>query len=173
MERMHEISFEHIEDGSIRLEQQSGVDEPNMIWLHPEQLKFIARRTCGMDSATAATVEDLERRLSVLSTGLEDFVCESSIRGEILEDCRNGLEYIARLDGLLNLAYEFAGLHLQPGDMQKPQREPESSSSAKPASEPQASAKKSTNSESGLQLGLIPDPVVVASKTMNRGKETF
>jgi hypothetical protein len=123
MTKMYEIDFELIEDGSIRLEQQSGIDEPNMIWLHPEQLKFIARRMTGTNEATAVQVEELERRLLVLTAGLEEFVCDSSTRGEIPDDCRSGLEFITRLDGLLNLAWEFSGCRLTPEDMRRQQTE--------------------------------------------------
>ena len=117
MEQMHEISFKHVNDGSIRLEQQSGVDEPNMIWLHPEQLKYITRRICGMDSATAASIKDLERKLSILSAGLERFVCDADIRAEILDQCGNGPELINRLHGILILAREYDGARLTPKDL--------------------------------------------------------
>ena len=117
MEKMHEISFEFIGDGSVRLEQQSLIDDPNVILLHPEQLKFIARRTCAMDDSTAASIGDLERKLSILAAGLERFVCDSGIRGEILDQCSNGLELITRLDWLMNLACEYNGQRLMPEDL--------------------------------------------------------
>lgn len=117
MEKMHEISFGKINDGSIRLEQQSGVDDPNVILLHPEQLNFIVRRTTGMAEIEASHVEDLERRLGVLAAGLTRFVCDSSTRREILDCCGSGFEFISKLDGLLNLAWEYDGGSLLPEDM--------------------------------------------------------
>ena len=133
MEQMHEITFERIADGAIRLEQQSGVDEPNVILLHSEQLKYVTRRMCGMDSATAARVEDLERKLSVITDRLETLVCEKWFRDEILERCGNGAEMINRLDGLVDLAIEMDGGRLLPSDP-KPEPEPKKESKTKQAS---------------------------------------
>ena len=154
MEQMHEISFELIEDGSIRLEQQSGIDEPNIIWLHPEQLKYISRRTCGMDNATAASIEDLERKLSILTAGLERFVCDSGIRSEILDRCGNGLELITRLDWLLNLAWEYDGQRLTPDDLQPPDKPVYGGNVVSRDTTPQAKPTNATKRDDGQQLGL-------------------
>lgn len=124
MEKMHEVSFELLEDGSISLEQQYGVDDPNVIYLHPEQLKFITRRMCGMDSATAACVEDLERKIAVLTDRLGKLVEASWFRSSIIDRCGDGVEIIARLDGVLDLAIEFDGGRLLPSDEAKEEAEP-------------------------------------------------
>ena len=124
MEKMHEVSFELLEDGSISLEQQYGVDDPNVIYLHPEQLKFITRRMCGMDSATAASVEDLERKIAVLTDRLGKLVEASWFRSSIIDRCGDGVEIIARLDGVLDLAIEFDGGRLLPSDEAKEEAEP-------------------------------------------------
>ena len=131
MEQMHEISFEHIEDGSIRLEQQSGVDEPNMIWLHPEQLKFITRRMCGMNETTTAEIADLERKLSILAGDLEFIVTEKNLRRQII-DCEDGVELITRLDALFDLSMEFDGCRLLPRGAHEPQQPAISDSIGKP-----------------------------------------
>lgn len=154
MEQMHEISFEQIEDGSIRLEQQSGHGEHDVILLHPEQLKFITRRMCGMNSATAAKVENLERKISILANGLEEFVCETSLRGEILERCECGLEILARLDGLLNLAWEFDGSRLDPKDMRRPQEADVSNSIFTPPIRSPSSTSNAAKDAHSQQLGL-------------------
>ena len=154
MEQMHEISFEQIQDGSLRLEQQSGVDEPNIILLHPEQLKYITRRTCGMDSATATSVKDLERKLSILTAGLERFVCDSSIRGEILDRCGNGLEFITRLDWLLNLAFEYDGQRLAPDDLHPSDKPVYGGNVVSRDATPQAKPTNATKRDEGQQLGL-------------------
>ena len=154
MEQMHEISFELIEDGSIRLEQQSGVDEPNTIWLHPEQLKYITRRTCGMNGATAESIEAIERKLSILAAGLEGFVCDSSIRGEILDRCGNGLELITRLDWLLNLAWEYDDQRLTPEDLQPPDKPVYGGRVRGRDAYPQAMPTNATKRDDGQQLGL-------------------
>ena len=39
-----------------------------------------------------------------------------------LDQCGNGLELIARLDGLINLAWEYDGGRLTPEDLQQPEK---------------------------------------------------
>ena len=162
MEQMHEIRFEEIEDGSIRLEQQSAHGERDVIFLHPEQLKYITRRTCGMDGATADSIEALERKLSILAAGLERFVCDSSIRGEILDQCGNGMELVTRLDWLLNLAWEYDGQRLTPEDLE-PNDKPvyggaTSNGTTKPQTTPENATKRDETTlrraSNGDQLGL-------------------
>ena len=154
MEQMHEISFEQIEDGSIRLEQQSGHGERDVILLHPEQLKYITRRTSGTDSATAANIEDLERKLSILAAGLSTFVCDSSIRSEILDQCGNGMELITRLDWLLNLAWEYDGQRLTPDDLQPPDKPVYGGNVGSRDTTPQAMQTNAAKRDDGQQLGL-------------------
>ena len=153
MEKLHEVGFEVLADGTISLEQQSGHEEPCTVWLHPEQLRFITRRVAEMPEATAAQVEDLERRLSVLTVGLEEFVCDSSVRGEIINYCRAGAELIERLDGLLNLAWEFSG-RLTPDDLCRSQQSPPSDQNDQPATTPPASPQKAAKRESASQPSL-------------------
>lgn len=40
--RWHDLIIDRLPDGGIRLKQQSGVDEPSVIYLHPAQLCHIA-----------------------------------------------------------------------------------------------------------------------------------
>lgn len=40
--RWHDLTFDRLKDGGIHLEQQSGCEEPNVIHLHPVQLRHIA-----------------------------------------------------------------------------------------------------------------------------------
>ena len=116
MEQMHEISFEQISDGSIRLEQLSGHDERDVIILHPEQLRFIARRMAGMKPDTAALVEDLERKLSVITDRLEHLVTDNWFRKGIINECSDGIEMMAKLDGLVDLCVEMDGGRLLPSE---------------------------------------------------------
>lgn len=119
METMHEISFRKLNDETIHLEQPAGQDQPDIIRLSPFQLKHIARQMCGLDESNAERVEELERRLSVLTAGLESLVCSTSIRSSIIDDCDIGGEIIERLDGLLNLAWEYDGGRLCSEDMER------------------------------------------------------
>jgi hypothetical protein len=124
MEKMYEVGFELLEDGSISLEQSNGYESPVVVWLHPEQMKFITRRMCGMDSATAASVEDLERKIAVLADRLERLVDAKWFRSSIVDSCGDGVEIMARLDGLLDLAIEFDGGRLLASDALKEEAEP-------------------------------------------------
>ena len=139
MEQMHEISFEQIKDGSIRLEQQSGVDEPSVILLHPEQLKYITRRICGMSETTARQVKDLERKLSVITDRMERLVTEDWFRKGIIDGCADFAEILERLDGIVVLAVEMDGGRLLPSE---------------PKPEAKVQKTNATKREDGLQLGL-------------------
>ena len=58
------------DDGTVKL-TQTDCGEDYIITAHPEQIVFIARRVCGMSITTAEQVEDLERKLSVITDRLE------------------------------------------------------------------------------------------------------
>lgn len=112
--RWHDLIIDRLDDGGIHLEQQSGVDDPNVIHLHPEQFLFVARRLCGMKPETAEKVAELERRIAVLTDKLQDIVCSSDFRNDLVRRVGDGFEYLAKLDGLLDLALEFDGGRLKP-----------------------------------------------------------
>lgn len=113
-DRFYDLEFEMMKDGVICLTQQWGVDEPNVIHLHQEQVLFIARRLCGMKPETAGKVAELERRIAVLTDKLQNFVCNKAFRGDLIEGIGEGFEYLAKLDGLLDLALEMDGGRLEP-----------------------------------------------------------
>ena len=62
---------------------------------------------------TSSIDKDLHRRILILANLVEAFVDSPGIRSEILTYCPNGLEYMARLDDVLHLAWEYSG-KLQP-----------------------------------------------------------
>ena len=155
--RWHDLIIGRLPDGGIHLEQQSGIDEPNVIHLHPEQVLFVARRLCGMKMEAAEMVAELERRISVLTDKLQNIVCNKAFRSDLIEGIGEGFEYLAILDGLLDLALEFDGGRLEPEYRDGEQQEGHSAS--KPIHPPTAidQAKKtqhSANAEAGEQLGL-------------------
>jgi len=124
-QRFYDLSFEVTGDG-VRLVQNACGDD-YIILAHPEQLKFITRRLCGMDEATAAKVQDLERKLSVLTDRLEALVTAAWLRKSIANECDDGVEILAKLDGLVDLAVEMDGGRLLPSD---PTHEPSSKNAA-------------------------------------------
>ena len=104
-QHFHDLAFDLMDDGTVKLTQTDCGDD-YIITAHPEQITFIARRLCGMSITTAAQVEDLERKLSVLTDRLE----------RLVEECGDGIEMIAKLDGLLDLAVEMDGGRLLPSE---------------------------------------------------------
>jgi len=113
MSKFHDLDFKALPDGSIRL-TQSDCGEDSFVDLHPEQILFIARRLCGMKPETAEKVIDLERRIAVLTDKLQKIVCNGAFRSDVIEGIGEGFEYLAKLDGLLDLAMEFDGGRLEP-----------------------------------------------------------
>lgn len=134
MEKFYDTSFSSQADGSIRL-IQSDCGEDYIIDLHPEQLLFIARRLCGMKPETAGKVAELERRLSVLTDKLQNIVCNGTFRTALIERLGDGSEYLAKLDGLLDLAIEFDGGRLEPDENTEPSPNP-SATLSKPNANP-------------------------------------
>lgn len=122
MEKLFDLSFSSQPDGSIRL-VQSDCGEDYMLDMHPEQLLFIARRLCGMTPETASKVAELERRIAVLTDKLQNLVCNKAFRSDLIEGVGEGFEYLAKLDGLLDLAMEFDGGRLEPEYKQAPDDE--------------------------------------------------
>jgi hypothetical protein len=161
MGKMHEVSFEFLDDGSISLEQQSGLDDPSVIYLHPEQLKFITRRMCGMDDPSAARVEDLERKLAILAGDIDFIVKNKSVRRDIIDSgCGCEFELLSRLDALWDLAIEYDGGRLlpreRPVETQAPQKpasgDPAGNHSTTPSADPTNSAKRDSAGQLGLDV---------------------
>lgn len=154
MERFHDLSFSKQPDGSVRLVQDDRMDEAAIIDLHPEQVLFVARRLCGMKPETANRVAELERRIAVLTDKLQSLVCNKAFRSDLIEGIGEGFEYLAKLDGLLDLAMEFDGGRLEPE-----YKEADDEADGKPIYPPSAiaQAKKTqpgATVEAGGQLGL-------------------
>jgi len=112
--RFYDVEYKKDAEGEISLTQQCGVDEPNVVLMRPEQLLFIARQLCGMKPETAGKVAELERRIAVMVDKLQNIVCDSAFRSDLIEDLSDGFAYLAKLDGLLDLAMEFDGGRLRP-----------------------------------------------------------
>lgn len=150
--RFYDLTFIQQADGSIRLTQSDHGDD-YIIDLHPEQVLFIARQLCGMTSHTAEQVQELERRIAVLTDKVQNIVCNKAFRGDLIERLGDGFEYLAKLDGLLDLALEFDGGRLEPdnaqslGDDDKPIYQPPAIAQVQKT--PQRAA-----AEAGGQLGL-------------------
>ena len=135
-QQFHDLNFSRLTDGTIRLEQTGYAGEAAIIDAHPEQLLFIARSLCGMKPETAGKVAELERRIAVLVDKLQNIVCNSTFRHDLIERCGDAFEYLAKLDGLLDLAMEFDGGRLEPE--YKDDAPPEAASASKVITPPSA-----------------------------------
>lgn len=111
--RWFDLKTEQLEDATIRLRQSSGNDEQHVIDLHPEQLRHISRQAFGMKLETSEKVSDLERRIAVLTDKLQRICCDSVFRSDLCDGLERGSEYLAKLDGLIDLALEFDGGRLE------------------------------------------------------------
>ena len=114
-QRFHDLTFSLMDDGTVKL-TQTDCGEDYIITAHPEQIVFIARRLCGMSSETAAKARDLERKLAVITDRLERLVTDKWFRDGIINECGDGIEMIARLDGLVDLCVEMDGGRLLPNE---------------------------------------------------------
>ena len=61
--RWHDLIIDRLKDGGIHLEQHSGVDDPNVIHLHPAQLRHVAE-TFGLVAPNYPD-DELSKRLAV------------------------------------------------------------------------------------------------------------
>lgn len=108
--RLHDLEAFRLADGTIRLSQQSGIDEPSVIDLNHSQLEYLGK-VFGIGRE-----KELERRLAVLADKFQDIVCSNYWRSEILERLGDGMELLVRLDALVDLALEFDGGRLKPAE---------------------------------------------------------
>lgn len=113
MTKFHDLDFTQSSDGTVLL-IQTDCGEEYSIAAHPEQIKFIAHQLCGTKLETAAKVVDLERRIAVLTDKLQNILCNEAFRRNLIEGIGEGFEYLAKLDGLLDLALELDGGRLEP-----------------------------------------------------------
>lgn len=100
-------------DGYIELEQ-CDINSQDVVRLHPDQLKLIARQMCGMKPETAERITELERRIAVLTDKLQEVACNSHFRRGVLDGSSDGLFYLAKIDAVVDLALEFDGGRLEP-----------------------------------------------------------
>ena len=152
MTKFHDLDFKKLSDGSIRLTQDDRMDEASVIDMHPEQLLYMARQLSGMKPDTASKIADLERRIAVMTDKLQNIVCNGAFRSDLIERIAEGFEYLAKLDGLLDLAMEFDGGRLEPEYRDSEQQDGYGAS--KPAIDQGKKTQPSATVQADGQLGL-------------------
>ena len=113
MEQFFDVMFSRTNDRAVRLEQIDYAGESAVILLHPAQLKHIALQLCGFREETEGRIEDLQRRISILSDHLERLITAKWFLKPALES-DDGCESLTKFDGLTDLAIEFDGGRLMP-----------------------------------------------------------
>lgn len=103
-EKMFDLEFAQLEDGTVRLTQTDYAGESYIIDLHPAQLRHIAERagvmSIGSDGIAA-------RRLLIVADRLTELACTEFYRDEIMERCALGGQFLTDLDGVRFMADEF------------------------------------------------------------------
>lgn len=150
-EQFYDLAFEQLKDGTIHLEQKDYCGESVFIDAHPEQIKFLARRLCGWKPETAEHARDLERKLAVITDRLRSLVFDDWFRKGILEGCGDGLELIARLDGIVDLCVEMDGGRLLPPE---PETKQPIAAGATQSDDRSAPQQRSDGASGVQQLGL-------------------
>ncbi len=71
--KMHDLTFRKLEDGTIQLEQQWGIDDPVTIEVHPSQLRHVAEAVGLLEPAKPpGQPRALKKRLERLRSRLVD-----------------------------------------------------------------------------------------------------
>lgn len=141
--RFYDLEAHQFEDGTVRLSQQSGIDDPSIIDLHPQQLIHVAEQL-GYRSADRMTAS-IHRRLLELQSDLRYFTDHDLWLTEIAERLGDGLAFQigagamrSAIDGII------ADLGLVPLDAE-PEQEP--------AESPEPAQKSDDIYQQDLELG--------------------
>lgn len=111
-QQFFDLKFEQAENGVIRLQQLDYAGGSATIVLHPAQIKHIAEvfglvKVCKTDPALQAENATLRRRLRVIADRLCGFAGQEVYRFDVVNHCTSGVEMLAVLDSICDLAVEF------------------------------------------------------------------
>ena len=101
-EQFYDLSFDQLDDGTIRLGQKDYCGESYLIDLHPSQLRHIAERTGLLSPAPAvAWPRGFKQRLTRLQTDI-DYLADDVWMDEICKRMSGGLAYKIGMTGALD-----------------------------------------------------------------------
>lgn len=108
-EQFHDLSFEVLENGDIRLEQHDYSGESVIVDAHPQQIIHIARTVSASSrrtqaDITAERVATLERRLCWMRDRFEE--ARAVLPGDFYERIAEALEFDAWLQASIDVANE-------------------------------------------------------------------
>lgn len=109
-EHMIDLTILSLENGGLELWQQDGQDEPDVIDLHPAQIRLLAERAGLLAAPDPKLLDRLSAahigRLHALRDRIEE-VYTVGYRDEILERCSHGAEISVHLRAISDLADEL------------------------------------------------------------------
>jgi hypothetical protein len=103
MNKFYDLSITKLDDGTIELTQQMGIDEPTAIYLHPMQASFITNGS--PDQATSERITTLERRLLWMRDRFNE--CHAELPYDMFERCMETGEFYAWLHASIDVATEY------------------------------------------------------------------
>lgn len=107
-EQFHDLSFEVLEDGTIRLEQHDHAGESVIVDAHPQQIIHIARTISAarprQPDVQAERIATLERRLRWLRDRFEE--TRAVLPGDFYERIAEAFEFDAWLQASIDVANE-------------------------------------------------------------------
>lgn len=105
-ERFHDLGFEVLDDGTVRLEQRDYCGESVLIDLHPAQLEYIARSVQpNAPNGMVERITTLERRLCWLRDRFEE--TREVLPHDMSERCSEAFEFGAWLQASIDVANEY------------------------------------------------------------------
>jgi len=102
-EQFHDLGFEQLPDGTVRMTQQSSLDDPCMVDAHPAQIIHMARVLVGaMVSPEAERIKTLERRLRGMKDRFIEF--RASLPADMYAET---MEFYAWMEASIYVATEY------------------------------------------------------------------
>lgn len=108
-DRMFDLTIKPLEDSGIELWQQNGIDEADVIQLHPCQVRLLAERAGFLPAPDPKLLDRMSGRhvgrLRALSDRLDEI--RRFYLDEIIDHCGSGIEFALHLRALEDLADEM------------------------------------------------------------------
>lgn len=108
-EQFHDLSFEVLADGAIRMEQIDHSGNSVLLDAHPQQIIHIARTVTATSpkrpTITAEQITTLERRLLWLRDRFEE--ARAVLPRDLFDCCHDALEFEAWLQASIDVAKEY------------------------------------------------------------------
>lgn len=110
-ERMPDLVFEFLEDGTLRLEQDSGCGETVLVDLHPAQLRVLCERAglvkpIPVDLADRLTEAHL-RRLRGLVGRIEELHNAEAFFNDLFDRCANAVEWWSHIRAIFEMSQDL------------------------------------------------------------------